>query len=83
MAPPNLPAGGEIALVYTPAGSGPITVVQERLFYIHARGFADFLIGKAGRATVFADIAQALADGRTFEDWLSTDSAVLGLPSDC
>lgn len=79
-APPNLPAGGGIALVYTPAGSGPSAVVQERLFYIQARGFADFLIEKTGRATVFADIAQALADGRTFEDWLSTDGAVLGLP---
>lgn len=80
MNPPNLPAGAGITLVYTPAGSGPSAVVQERLFYIQARGFADFLIEKTGRATVFADIAQALADGRTFEGWLSTDGAALGLP---
>lgn len=77
---PNLPSGGGIALVYTPAGGGPNPVVQERLFYIQARGFADFLIDKTERATVFADIAQALADGRTFPEWLSTDGATLGLP---
>lgn len=80
MTPPNLPAGGGVALVYTPAGSAPSAAAQERLFYIQARGFADFLIDKTGRATVFADIAQALAGGRTFEAWLSTDGAALGLP---
>lgn len=80
MTPPNLPAGGGVALVYTPAGGAPSAAAQERLFYIQARGFADFLIDKTGRATVFADIAHALADGRSFETWLSTDGAVLGLP---
>ena len=79
--PPGLPAGAGVTLVYTPAGSGPSTVVQERLFYIQARAFADFLIEKTGRAAVFAAIAQALADRRTFEDWLSNDGAALGLPA--
>lgn len=80
--PPNLPAGAGVTLVYTPAGSAPSAVVQERLFYIQARAFADFLIEKTGRATVFANITQALADGRTFEDWLSIDGASLGVPGD-
>ncbi|WP_428153549.1 hypothetical protein [Brevundimonas sp.] len=80
MAPPNLPAGGGVALVYTPAGGAPSAAAQERLFYIQARAFADFLIDKTGRPTVFADIAQALAEERTFEAWLSTDGAALGLP---
>lgn len=80
--PPNPPAGAGVTLVYTPAGGGPSAVVQERLFYIQARAFADFLIEKTGRATVFANIAQALADGRTFEDWLSIDGTALGLPGD-
>jgi hypothetical protein len=80
MNPPNLPSGGGVALVYTPAGGGPRAAAEEGLFYIQARGFADFLIEKTGRATIFADIAQALAEGRTFAAWLSSDGAALGLP---
>ena len=77
---PEMPAGGGIALVYTPAGGGMSAVVEERLFYIQARGFADFLIEKTGRPTVFADIARSLAGGETFEAWLAGDGASLGLP---
>lgn len=77
---PDMPAGGGIALVYTPAGGGLSAIVEERLFYIQARGFADFLIEKTGRPTVFADIAQALAGGESFEAWLSGEGAALGLP---
>jgi hypothetical protein len=80
MTPPNLPAGGGVALVYTPAGGAPSTAAQERLFYIQARAFADFLIDQTGQPTVFADIAQALSNGRTFESWLSTEGVALGLP---
>ena len=80
MNPPNMPSGGGIALVYTPAGGGPNAVVQERVFYIQARGLADFLIEKTGRATVFADIAQALANGQTFDGWLSAEGGALSLP---
>lgn len=68
-------------LTFTPAGGGAQgAVAQERLFYIQARGFADFLIEKTGRAVIFADIARALAGGRTFEAWLSNEGAALGLP---
>lgn len=78
---PEMPAGGGIALVYTPAGGGISAVVEERLFYIQTRGFADFLIEKTGRPTVFAEIAQAVAGGDSFETWLAGPGAALGLPA--
>lgn len=80
MSPPSLPAGGGVAVVFTPAGGAPGAAADERLFYLQARGFADFLIEKSGRASVFSDIARALAGGETFEGWLATEGAALGLP---
>lgn len=77
----DAPSGEGIALVYTPAGGGLNAVVAERLFYIQARCFADFMIETTGRLTVFADIAQALSEGRTFESWLASDGVNLGLPA--
>ncbi|MEN3748874.1 hypothetical protein TPR58_16990 [Sphingomonas sp. HF-S3] len=81
-APPKMPAGGGIALVYTPAGGGGVnSAVQERLFYIQARAFADFMLERTGRPTVFAEIAESLAQGRSFEAWLGTRGPALGLPA--
>ncbi|RZJ43435.1 MAG: hypothetical protein EON86_05225 [Brevundimonas sp.] len=77
---PEMPASGGIAMVYTPAGGGLNAVVAERLFYIQARAFADFMIERTGRATVFADIAQGLSEGRSFESWLASEGTTLGLP---
>lgn len=56
------------------AGAGP-------RFYLQGRAFADFLIDRSGEPAIFAEIAAALARGRTFEQWLAAEGARRGLGS--
>jgi hypothetical protein len=41
--------------------------------------FADFLMDKTSDPAVFSSIAQALAQGRTFEAWLGSEGRASGL----
>ena len=80
-AAPEVAASGGIGVSFTPAGAGPRPAALERVFYIQTRVFADYLIHTSGRPAILAVIAQAMADGRSFEDWLASDGAAHGLPS--
>lgn len=40
-------------------------------FYAQARGFADFLLARSGNPAIFGELARALADGSSVEDWLA------------
>ena len=78
---PEVAASGGVGVSFTPAGAGPRPAALERVFYIQTRVFADYLIQTSGRPTILADIAAALADGRSFEAWLANEGAALGLPT--
>nr|WP_313521150.1 hypothetical protein [Brevundimonas diminuta] len=78
---PELAVKGGVGVSFTPAGAGPRPAALERVFYIQTRVFADYLIRTSGRPAILAVIAQAMADGRSFEDWLASDGAAHGLPS--
>lgn len=78
---PELAVKGGVGVSFTPAGAGLRPAALERVFYIQTRVFADYLIQTSGRPTILAEIAQAMADGRSFEDWLASDGAAHGLPS--
>lgn len=82
-APEVISGGGGVGVgvSFTPAGAGARPAALERVFYIQTRVFADYLIQTSGRPTILADIAAALADGRSFEAWLASEGAALGLPS--
>jgi len=56
-------------------------VIEAALYYPQARMFADFLIDRAGEPQVFDAIAQAIARGQTFEDWLKTEGEAHALPA--
>jgi len=77
---PEVAASGGVGVSFTPAGAGPRPAALDRVFYIQTRVFADYLIQTSGRPTILADIALALAAGRTFEAWLAAEGAALGLP---
>ncbi|KLI63277.1 hypothetical protein [Aurantiacibacter marinus] len=47
-------------------------------FYSQSRVFADFMIEQSGDARIFAQVAQALKSGASFEEWLASNTA--GLP---
>ena len=79
-APELLASGVGVGVSFTPAGAGPRPAALDRVFYIQTRVFADYLIQTSGRPTILADIALALAAGRTFEAWLAAEGAALGLP---
>ena len=83
VAPEVISGGGGVGVgvSFTPAGAGARPAALERVFYIQTRVFADYLIQTSGRPTILADIAAALADGRSFEAWLASEGAALGLPS--
>ena len=72
--------GVGVGVSFTPAGAGPRPAALERLFYIQTRVFADYLIQTSGRPTILADIAEGLANGRSFEAWLANEGGVHGLP---
>ncbi|MFK0298250.1 hypothetical protein ACIQTU_03430 [Brevundimonas sp. NPDC090276] len=72
--------GVGVGVSFTPAGAGARPAALERVFYIQSRVFADYLIQTSGRPTILADIAAALADGRSFEAWLANEGAARGLP---
>jgi len=74
-------ADGGIGVSFTPAGAGPRPAALERVFYIQTRVFADYLIQTSGRPTILAEIAEALASGRSFEAWLTSQGAAHGLPT--
>ena len=78
---PEVAAGGGIGVSFTPAGAGPRPAALERVFYIQTRVFADYLIQTSGRPTILAEIAEALASGRCFEAWLTSQGAAHGLPT--
>lgn len=78
---PELAVKGGVGVSFTPAGAGPRPAALERVFYIQTRVFADYLIRTTDRPAILADIAQAMAGGRSFEDWLASDGAAHGLPS--
>ena len=83
-AAPEIVSGGGgvgVGVSFTPAGAGARPAALERVFYIQTRVFTDYLIQTSGRPTILADIAAALADGRSFEAWLASEGAALGLPS--
>lgn len=62
----------------TRAGSG-VDVGAGAQFYLQGRAFADFLIDRTGDPAVFGKIAEALARGRTLEQWLAAEGAGKGL----
>lgn len=78
---PELAIKGGVGVSFTPAGAGPRPAALERVFYIQTRVFADYLIRTSDRPAILAVIAQAMANGRSFEDWLASDGAAHGLPS--
>lgn len=80
-AAPEVAASGGIGVSFTPAAAGPRPAALERIFYIQNRVFADYLIQTSGRAAILADIAQAVADGKSVEAWLSEKGADYGLPA--
>lgn len=80
-APEIVSGSGGVGVSFTPAGAGARPAALERVFYIQTRVFADYLIQTSGRPTILADIAQALASGRSFEAWLASEGPAHGLPS--
>ncbi|WP_292085199.1 MULTISPECIES: hypothetical protein [unclassified Brevundimonas] len=78
---PEVAASGGVGVSFTPAGAGPRPAAMERVFYIQARVFADYLIQKSGRPTILADIAQGMAGGVSFEAWLAAKGGDFGLPA--
>ncbi|MFC5372713.1 hypothetical protein ACFPIF_09130 [Brevundimonas faecalis] len=78
---PDLARSGGVGVSFTPAGAGPAPATLERLFYVQARVFSDYLIRTSGRPAVLAEIAQATAGGQDFETWLARRGPDLGLPS--
>lgn len=78
---PDVVASGGVGVSFTPAGDGPRPAALERVFYIQTRVFTDYLMQKSGRSAILADIAQAVADGDSFETWLSEKGADYSLPS--
>lgn len=80
-AAPQVAGNGGIGVSFTPAGAGPRPGALERVFYIQTRVFADYLIQTSSRPAVLADIAQGLAQGRSFDAWLAEEGPAHGLPS--
>ncbi len=78
---PEVAASGGIGVSFIPAGAGPRSAALERIFYIQNRVFADYLIERSGRDAILADIAQAVADGDRFEDWLVNRGPDYNLPA--
>jgi hypothetical protein len=85
MSPPNMtPAGPGIGVgvTFTPAGPGGSAPPNPAVvFYIQSRVVSDYLIQKARRSSIMAEIARAYASGRTFESWLRREGGAAGLPS--
>jgi len=52
---------------------------QAGIFYAQGRVFADFMIERSGKPTVFADIGRAFGQGRTIEQWLAAEGPALKL----
>lgn len=55
-------------------------VLEAALYYPQGRMFADFLLDRTGDPEVFKSIAEALAQGTSFEDWLSAQGPSRRLP---
>lgn len=51
------------------------------LFYAQNRVVADFLLERSGSQLIFAQLAGALADGASLDDWLAEHGRVHNLPS--
>jgi len=60
-------------------GSSDPRSAEAPRFYLQGRAWADFLIDRSGRPAIFADIASAMADGRTLEQWLAAEGPRNGL----
>lgn len=55
-------------------------VLEAALYYPQGRMFADFLLDRTGDPQVFKVIAEASAQGSSFEDWLSAEGPSRRLP---
>ena len=50
-------------------------------FYSQVQVFADYMLARAGEATVYVTITDWLVAGGTFESWLASEGATHGLPT--
>lgn len=73
----SAPGGVVTMRVLTP---GNPSVSEAALYYPQGRMFADFLLDRAGDPKVFEAIAEAVAEGESFERWLSTHGPSRNLP---
>lgn len=75
------PAGGVTMRVITSSDPAALASVAEAaLYYPQGRMFADFLLDRTGDPLVFQSIAEALAQGDSFEDWLAAHGPARRLP---
>ena len=51
---------------------------QQKTYYTELRVFADFVLAQSGDPRVFAGIAEGLAGGKSFDQWLATAPPALG-----
>lgn len=56
------------------------SVAEAAMYYPQGRMFADFLLDRTGDPLVFKAIAEAVAQGASFENWLSAHGSVRHLP---
>jgi hypothetical protein len=54
--------------------------LEAALYYPQGRMFADFLLDRTGDPLVFKEIAEGLAQGQSFEDWLAAQGPARRLP---
>ncbi|GHF11100.1 hypothetical protein GCM10017044_01000 [Kordiimonas sediminis] len=60
-----------------PPEEGPAPV----MFYSQSRAFADYMIETTGNVQIFAEVAAAITQGKTVNEWLDLKGEELGLPS--
>jgi len=68
--------GNRISVAVSRDGSGS----EQTMFYLQTRLFADYLIARSGRSDIFASITRAIAEGRSFDQWLSGAGRSYHLP---
>lgn len=76
------PTGGVTMRVISSSDQSALASVAEAaMYYPQGRMFADFLLDRTGDPLVFKAIAEALALGDSFEDWLGAQTAMQHLPT--
>ncbi|MEN5145566.1 hypothetical protein [Brevundimonas diminuta] len=80
--PDDMPAGGAVGMRIIDSNDpeAMTRVLEAALYYPQGRMFADFLLDRTGAPQVFKAIAEALAQGDSFEDWLSMQGSTHQLP---